>query len=71
MGHNFKQMKTQLELIKNHLEIYGNITSWEAIQHYRITRLAHYIHVLRNEGKIIISERVESNGKNFVNYKLN
>jgi hypothetical protein len=61
----------QKELIKNHLEIYGNITSWEAIQNYRITRLAHYIHVLRNEGKSIVSERVESNGKYFVNYKIN
>lgn len=64
-------MKTQLDLVKNHLEIYGNITSWEAITHYRITRLAHYIHLLRGQGKSIESERVESNGKYFVNYKLN
>jgi hypothetical protein len=61
----------QKELIKNHLEIYGNITSWEAIQNYRITRLAHYIYLLRGEGKSITSERVESNGKYFVNYKIN
>lgn len=71
MGHNLKQMKTQLELIKNHLEIYGNITSWEAIQHYRITRLSHYIYLLRSEGKTITSERVKDNDKHFVNYKLN
>ncbi len=64
-------MKTQLDLIKNHLEIYGNITSWEAISLYRITRLSHYIYLLRNDGKTIESERVESNGKHFVNYKLN
>jgi hypothetical protein len=61
-------MKTQLEMIKNHLEIYGNITSLEAITHYRITRLSHYIYLLRGEGKSITSERVENNGKNFVNY---
>ena len=63
--------RTQIEVIKNHLEIYGNITSWEAISLYRITRLSHYIYLLRNDGKTIESERVESNGKNFVNYKLN
>lgn len=61
----------QKELIKNHLEIYGNITSWEAIEHYRITRLSHYIYLLRSEGKTITSERVENNGKRFVNYKQN
>ena len=64
-------MKTQIELIKNHLELYGNITSWEAIQLYRITRLSHYIYLLRNEGKNIESEHKTENGKNFVNYKLN
>ena len=71
MGHNLKQMKTQLQMIQNHLEIYGNITSWEAIQHYRITRLSHYIYLLRSEGKTITSERVKDNDKHFVNYILN
>lgn len=64
-------MKTQIEQIKNHLEIYGNITSWEAIQLYRITRLSHYIYLLRKEGKEIVSENKTENNKNFVNYKLN
>ena len=63
--------RTQIEVIKNHLEIYGNITSWEAISLYRITRLSHYIYLLRNDGKTIESERVERNCKHFVNYKLN
>lgn len=36
--------------ILNHLQLVGNITSWEAIKEYGCTRLSHYIWVLRNKG---------------------
>jgi hypothetical protein len=42
-------MKTQLDKIRTHLKRNGSITSWKAIQKYRITRLAEYIRVLRHE----------------------
>ena len=45
-----KKPKTQKEAIILHLEFYGHITSLVAIREYGITRLSHWIHVLRNEG---------------------
>ena len=44
------------ERVKEHLEKRGTITSWEAIKKYRITRLSHYIYLLRNEGYVINGE---------------
>ena len=44
------------ERVKNHLLKKGTITSWEAIQKYRITRLSHYIYLLRNESYVITGE---------------
>ena len=38
------------ERILRHLEDYGTITSWEAIQEYGCTRLSHYIYLLRKDG---------------------
>ena len=45
------------EIILNHLEEYGSITSWEAITLYHCTRLGHYILLLRKHHNII-SERI-------------
>lgn len=39
---------TQKELVLNHLKKRKRITSWDAIQKYGITRLAHYIYQLKN-----------------------
>ncbi len=41
---------TQLEIIENHLKKYGSITTYHAFTEYGITRLSHYIYVLRNKG---------------------
>ncbi len=41
------------ERILNHLQIYGSITSWEAIKEYGCTRLSHYIWILRKDMKIV------------------
>lgn len=60
---------SQLGQIKAHLNIYGSITSWQAIQEYRCTRLAEYIRILREEMDIQ-SNWKEQNGKRFVEYQL-
>ena len=63
--------KSQLKQIKEHLEWYDTITSWEAIQRYHITRLAAVIHTLRNEYKMQINSDWGTNdGKKWVEYKL-
>lgn len=43
---------TQLQTILDHLKKKksAGITSWDAISTYGITRLAHYIHLLRSRG---------------------
>lgn len=45
------------QIILNHLEEHGSITSWEAITLYHCTRLGHYILMLRKNHNII-SERI-------------
>jgi len=63
-------MKTQLEQIKQHLVKHKSITSWTAITKYRITRLSHYILVLRKKGVNIQSQWMQSDGKRWVVYRL-
>jgi hypothetical protein len=45
-------MSTQLETVKAELKRTRGkgITSWDVISKYGITRLAHYIHLLRSSG---------------------
>jgi len=65
--------KTQLEQVRHHLKRYGSITSWKAIQRYRITRLSEYIRVLRYfENMNIYSDwRTDrKTKKNYVVYEL-
>ena len=63
-------METQRRMILDHLVKFGSITSWCAIQEYRVTRIAEYIRQLRVEGKNITSTWKEANGKRFVEYTL-
>ena len=60
--------KSQLNEIKQHLLWYDTITSWEAIEKYRITRLSAIIHTLRHEGgmNITSTDKRKENGKNWV-----
>lgn len=44
--------------IKQHLLKRGTITSWEAIDKFKLTRLAAIIHRLRESGWNIVSEQV-------------
>ena len=46
------------ELILQHLQEHGSITSLEAIEKYHCTRLAQYIYLLRKEGYSITDEDV-------------
>ena len=46
------------ELILKHLQDHGSITSLEAIQKYKCTRLSQYILLLRKEGYKIRNEDV-------------
>lgn len=42
------EAKNKTQAVKMHLEKYGSITSWEAINFYNATRLSRIIHELRN-----------------------
>ena len=42
--------KSQYEQVKKHLLMFGKITSWDAINLYRVTRLSQYIYMMRKEG---------------------
>ena len=70
-----KKKITQVEEVLNHLMNYGTITSWEAIQNYKITRLSDKIYLLRKKGfNIATIETVhvnkEGEKKDFATYKL-
>lgn len=41
---------TKFQQVKEHLESYGTITSWQAIQQYGATRLSDIIFRLRKQG---------------------
>ncbi len=64
--------QSQLEIVLNHLNEFKTITSWEAIEKYRITRLSAIIHTLRHDKGLIISstEKRNEDGKNWVLYRL-
>lgn len=49
---------SQKEVVLKHLQKYKSITSWQAIQRYRITRLSAVIKMLRDEGHDIDTERI-------------
>ena len=62
--------------IKQHLEQYGSITSWEAIKEYGATRLSSIIYNLRyNYNMNIINDNIEfidryGNKSNYAKYIL-
>lgn len=54
---------TKTRKVKNHLLAYGEITSWEAIENYRATRLASIIFNLRKDGWDIRTIMIEDTDK--------
>ena len=66
---------SQKDRIMAHLWDYGEITSWEAIKEYGITRLSDLIYKLRNEGWNIENEWEHTKNRygdsvKYVRYKL-
>ena len=62
---------TQEDIVLNHLRKYGTITSFDAFEKYRITRLAVSIHSLRKKGYNIDTYNVlSSNGRRYGLYEL-
>ena len=62
--------QTQENQILNHLKQHKFITSWGAIQEYRITRLSARIYELREKGYQITTKNITENGKTFAEYSL-
>lgn len=54
---------TMKERILRHLEDYGKITSWEAIQEYGCTRISEYIRQLREDNYKIETIWTESKNR--------
>lgn len=66
---------TQIEKVLRHLQQFGSITTWEAIQQYGITRLSDKIFRLRKSGVNIESETKFAKNRfgenvHFAEYKL-
>ena len=60
-------LNSQKAIVLNHLKLQGSITSWYAIEYYRITRLAAIINDLRKEGYSIVTHKLKNKnirGKN-------
>ncbi len=67
-----KKRLSQTDKILEHLKVNGTITSWEAINLYRCTRLSAKIYDLRNLGYNITTKMVtkkNSNGE-YVTYGI-
>lgn len=60
----------QIDRVRAHLRAGRKLSSWEAIQEWRITRLAAIIHNLKKEGMSIIKEsrRNPDTGKRYAVY---
>ena len=71
-----KKMTTKIEMVKKHLKKKKTITSWQAIELYRATRLSAIIFELRHRHNWVIESKQmgkkDSNGENlnFVKYVL-
>ena len=62
--------QTQKMQVLEHLKKNKTITSWDAIQKFGCTRLAHVIYVLRQEGNYIITQNITKNESTFGEYTL-
>ena len=65
-----KPKLTQTQVVKNHLLSGKSITTWEAIQLYRITCLATRISELRRLGLQIKQKRIDSDDTHWQLYWL-
>ncbi len=66
-----KQVKvSKTAMVKKHLLTKKSITSWEAIEKYKVTRLSAIIHKLRESGWNITNKKLSNENSNFVKYVL-
>lgn len=61
---------SQKDLVLSHLKRHKSITSWEAIQLFRITRLASVIHLLKADGYNIFTTKEHNENKTWAKYTL-
>jgi hypothetical protein len=66
----YTKKNTQTLKILRHLKTYGNITSLDAFEHYRATRLSAIIFRLREEGFDIDTKRIQHKEANFGKYVM-
>lgn len=52
-----EEKKTKTQKVLEHLQTKGTITSWEAIQLYRATRLSDIIFKLKKKNHTIVTEQ--------------
>jgi hypothetical protein len=62
--------KTKQDKVLQHLKEKGTITSWEAIQKYRVTRLSAIIYNLKDKGHVIRTHNKSTEDGTFAEYEL-
>lgn len=66
-----KKRVSQEDVIARHLDEHGSITSWEAFEKYRITRLSGRIFELRQRGLDIVTDMVyRKDGTRYAVYRV-
>ena len=64
--------KSKKDMVLIHLQMHGSITSWEAIEKFRATRLSDIVFKLKQDGHNISSspEQNKETGTNYARYTL-
>ena len=62
---------TKIDAVFAHLKKGKTITSWQAFELFRATRLADIVFKLRSKVYDISTSLIESNGTRYAKYKLN
>ena len=65
---NSHKPNTKTGKVLFHLQKYGSITSWDAIQLYKATRLSAIVFNLKEEGYSIESESKNGDGSHWTEY---
>ena len=64
-------MKSQNEIILEHIKKYGSITAWDAFERYDIMRLASRVSELRKSGVDIYTDiKTTKKGKRYASYRF-
>ena len=63
-------MIKQTEKVLAHIKKYGSITSMDAFEYYKITRLSGRIKDLRDSGVNIVTDMETKNGSTYARYRL-